>query len=197
MCENAYDKHMVQVRRGFTIIEIVIIIALMGILLVMVAAQFRSSQASARDDALRADAEIIARGLEDYYRTGYRGYSSTQKAGSYPSGDELRHASGENVIAVGPQVSGGYLNGWLNGARIASTSKLRLITTSGQSPENTTNISASTPVGIVTYEPLIYNPAGTGSYNFCTTVTQRCTRFNLYYRSEVDNTIHTIRSEHQ
>ena len=43
-------------------------------------------------------------------------------------------------------------------------------------------------------------PSGMGDpdqFSFCTTKAAMCNRFNLYYRTEKDNAIHTIRSEHQ
>lgn len=196
--KTAYDNHMATLRRGFTIIEIVIVLALMGILFTFAIAQLSSTQMSARDNALRAYAETIARGLEEYYRTGNTAYSISP--GKYPSTNEFRHASGENIADVGTQYSGGYLDTWLSGARLEATSKLRLITTSGQTPENATNISTSTPTGVVTYEPLIFTPGSGGDpdqFSFCTTKAAMCNRFNLYYRTEKDNAIHTIRSEHQ
>ena len=185
---------MIHARRGFTIVEIAIILALIGILLALAMAQLSNTQVQARDDTIKKDAEAIARGLENYYRTGNATYSIA--IGKYPSTDEFRHASGENVTDVGAQLSGGYLDTWLTGVRLPSTSKLQLINTGG-SPENATNISNSTPVGVITYEPLIYNAASGGSYAFCTTKAQTCDRFNLYYRTEADDVMHTIRSEHQ
>lgn len=189
---------MTSARRGFTIIEIIIVLALIGILMTLAVAQLSSSQTAARDDALKKHAETIARGLEDYYRVGNTNYSILP--GKYPSADEFKHASGENISDVGAQYTGGYLDTWLNGARLESTSKLRLITMTGQSPENTTNISDSTPIGVVTYEPLMFMPAGGGDpdqFAFCVTKANECSRFNLYYRTELDGVVHTIRSEHQ
>lgn len=193
--KTAYDKHMTHVHRGFSIIEIIIVVVLIGILLALAVARLSSTQVSARDDAIKKDAETIARGLEAYYRSGNPTY--TIAAGKYPSTDEFRHASGENITAVGTQVNGGYLDTWLQGVRLPSASKLQLITTSGQTPEDATNISNSTPVGVITYEPLLYSTAGGGSFVFCTTKAQLCNRFNLYYRTEIDNVVHTIGSEHQ
>ena len=189
---------MATLRRGFTIVEIIIVLMLIAILLALAMVQFGRSQVDARDNALKAHAETIARGLEEYYRTGNSAYAIAP--GKYPSTDEVRHAFGDNVTDVGAQVAGGYRDTWLGGARLEATAKLRLITTSGQTPENTTNVQHSTPVGAITYEPLVFTPASGGDpdrFTFCTTKATACSRFNIYYRTEKDNTVHTIRSEHQ
>lgn len=189
---------MKQLRRGFTIVEMLVIIVLIGILLALAAARLSTTQVATRDDTLKKDAETIARGLEQYYKTGNSAYSIP--AGRYPSADEFRHASGEDITSIGARVNGGYLDTWLSGARLASTSKLRLITMSGQNPENTSNINSSTPAGVITYEPLKYVPASGGDpdrFLFCTSKDDICTRFNIYYRTETDNVVRTIRSERQ
>ena len=189
---------MKQHHRGFTVVEILVVIVLIGILLALALARLGSSQVGSRDDALKKDAESIARGLEDYYKSGNSTYSLAP--GRYPSTDEFRHASGENIPSIGAQVTGGYLDTWLSGIRLATTSKLRLITTAGQTPENTTNINNSTPVGVITYEPLKFEPAnGTDPdrFSFCTTKTDECVKYNLYYRNEANDVVYTIRSEHQ
>lgn len=183
---------MDRTRLGFTIVEMAIVIALIGILLALAVVRLSSSQAQARDNALHSDAVALSRSLEDYYRNGYPVYSIG--AGKYPSSDEFRHASGENVPAIGAQMSGGYLDTWLNGVRLPVTSRMRLINLGG-SPENGTNVSNSTPTGVITYEPLRYNGS---AWVFCTGKSDQCTRYNLYYRYETDSAIvQTLRSERQ
>lgn len=182
---------MNRTRLGFTIIEIAIVITLMGILLALAMVRLSSSQVDARDDALRKDAQALSRSLEDYYRTGNSTYAIA--AGKYPSSDEFRHAKGENIPAIGPQVANGYLDTWLKGVRLSTTSRMQLITMAGV-PENATNISNSTPTGVITYEPLRYDGS---SWVFCTGKADLCTRYNLYYRTEADTLIQTIRSERQ
>lgn len=57
-------------RRGFTIIELVIVITIMAILMTMGVVNFRSSQANARDTQRKTDIESIAQHLETYYTSG-------------------------------------------------------------------------------------------------------------------------------
>lgn len=189
---------MTQRARGFTVVEVLVVLVLIGILLALALVKLSSSQVGARDDTTRMNAETIARGIEEYFKLGNPNYSIA--SGRYPSVDEFRHAAGEDVPSIGSQVTGGYLDTWLSGAKLPTTSKLRIITTTGQQPENSVNISDSTPAEVVTYEPLMFVPAGGGNpdrFDFCMTKTDECVKFNIYYRSESDNAIHTIRSEHQ
>jgi len=52
---------------GFTIVELIIVIAIIGILSSLVYNGIRSTQANARDAERKVDAEIIQRNLETYY----------------------------------------------------------------------------------------------------------------------------------
>ena len=69
-------------RRGFTIVELLIVITIMGILLVLGVANLRSSQISARDSERKTDIDSIALHLDTYYTSG-SDYSTT--FGKYPS----------------------------------------------------------------------------------------------------------------
>jgi prepilin-type N-terminal cleavage/methylation domain-containing protein len=189
---------MTHARRGFTVVEIIVVIVLMGILLALAMTRLGGTQVAARDDAIKKEAESVARGLEEYYKVGNPNYSVA--AGSYPSTDEFRHASGENVPAIGTQVTGGYLDSWLEGVRLPVASKIRLITMSGQTPENSTNINNSTPAGVITYEPLVFTPASgpdPDRFTFCTSKTSQCNKFNIYYRNEQSDIVRIIKSEKQ
>lgn len=57
-------------RRGFTIIELVIVITIMGILMTLGVVNLRSSQANSRDTERRLDIDTIAQHLESYYSSG-------------------------------------------------------------------------------------------------------------------------------
>lgn len=185
------------IRRGFTIIEIMVVIAVIGILLALAFAGYRSTQPAARDSGLKADAEAIARGLENYYKTGNPTYSIP--AGKYPSVNELLHAQGQVVADVGPQVVGGYLGSWLSGVNSSSINRLKSVDTTKSvgTPDSSSIVSAYIQTGQIIYEPLIFTPGSPDSFAFCTTKASLCTNFNLYYKTEVDGAMHVIRSEHQ
>ena len=74
-------------RRGFTIVELLIVITIMGALLILGIANLRDSQISARDSERKTDIETIALHLENYYTFG----SDTSSVGSYPSTDLVGH----------------------------------------------------------------------------------------------------------
>ncbi len=57
-------------RRGFTIVELVIVITIMAILLTLGVVNLRSAQANARDTERKTDIESIAQHLETYYTSG-------------------------------------------------------------------------------------------------------------------------------
>jgi|SRR3989344_2053368 len=53
-------------RRGFTLIEIIIVMGILGLLLTMGLASYQASQRAARDSRRKVDLEIIAQALEIY-----------------------------------------------------------------------------------------------------------------------------------
>lgn len=57
-------------RRGFTIVELIITITIMGILLTLAVINVSSTQMNARDDERKADAEALSSSLEAYYGSG-------------------------------------------------------------------------------------------------------------------------------
>jgi len=73
-------------RRGFTIVEIIIVITIMGILLILGVVNLSSSQISSRDAERKSDAETIAMHLETFYNSGTDGSTTI---GRYPSIAEM------------------------------------------------------------------------------------------------------------
>ena len=69
-------------RRGFTIVELIITITIMGILLTLAVVNVNSTQIQARDTERKVDIESIANALEGYYLTGANG---SVNLGRYPS----------------------------------------------------------------------------------------------------------------
>ena len=67
---------------GFTVVELVITIAIMGILLTLAVVNVTSTQVNARDVERVSDVESIASHLETVYKTDIIGGSA---AGRYPS----------------------------------------------------------------------------------------------------------------
>lgn len=152
-------------RRGFTIVELIIVITIMGILLVLGVANLRGSQANARDTERKADIESIAIHLEDFYTSGTTGsttfgrYVSTSIIGQESAG--LRDIDPKSLIAPG-----------------ASSSSLVAATCTGVCGQTPTTVTPTPTTTTYVYQPL--QADGT----LCTNGTQDCRKFNLYYRLE-------------
>ena len=169
-------------RRGFTVVEIIITVTIMGILLTLAVVNLNSTQVRARDDERRADVEAIASAFENFFQ---RGTVSTDP-GTYPSTttsdgsnqDILDKVDGEiniqSLLAPG-------INDTATKSFISATNATQ--TTAGVSPQpNLTDY---------VYQPLQAN----GS--LCTSELQECRKFNIFYQLETDGSIEMITSRSQ
>lgn len=187
-------------RAGFTLIELLITITVMVILVVLAVVYLRSNQATARDEERKTDVENIARGLELRYVNGNPKVTAPTwvAKGEYPGVNEMLHAMGWDRTAQGfvpGQIAGGYLTELL-----PDTAQANFTPPGGGSfdisciwacqPAETQSVidSVTTPSKYV-YEPI--DAAGNVCYQ------GGCVRFNLYYRTEVDNVVHKIKSKRQ
>lgn len=207
---------MTQLRRGFTIVELVVVMVIMAVLLTLGVVAMGSVQRDARDRERQADVEQIARGLEQRYvrgnpaiiRTGVNGSGTdvnTAVAGGYPSVLEFFHIAGFDLTTnnYNPvQVQGGYREKDLPGTTKDSfTAPGQAVyaainiycfycnSGSGVPPENATYLATLVTKDVYIYEPL--NASGQQCND------EVCARFNLYYRKEADSTFTVIRSKHQ
>ena len=99
-------------RRGFTIVELLIVITIMGTLLTLGVASLRASQISARDSERKTDIETIATQLENYYITG-SDYSMS--VGRYPSTTLTSSGASSQTIQVLAVGGGDGGNGGVSG----------------------------------------------------------------------------------
>lgn len=162
-------------RRGFTIVELIIVIAIMGILLVLAVVNLRGTQVNARDNERKTDIENIGQHLEIFYKSGTNG---STVVGRYPStaiiGQEttmLRDIDSKSLTA--PDASGSSL--------VAATNNVQ------------------TPTGVLpqpTISQYVYQPYQSDG-SLCTSEAQECRRFNMYYRLEGDNTVYQVASINQ
>lgn len=166
-------------RRGFTIVELIITITIMGILLVLGVVNLRSSQVNARDAERKADIEAIAFGMESFYKTGL---STSTIIGRYPStalaGSDTSYASAipdADSKSYTPPGASGPAVGFL-----AATNNDQ--TTAGVLPQPT--------ISTYVYQPLRQDGTLCNDYTYCQ-------KFNLYYRLEADNTIYKFKSKNQ
>lgn len=167
--------------RGFTIVEILVIITVMGILLVLGTVNLLGSQASARDTERKEDVETIALHLDTYYQSGTDGSTAV---GEYPS----------TVLASSGAV---YMKQILRDADVKS------ITAPGITDPTLTFIPATnstqTTAGITpqpTTSQYVYQPLQSDG-TLCTLESQECRKFNLYYRLEVDDIVYILTGKNQ
>lgn len=200
-------------RRGFTIIELVVVMVIMAILLTLAGFSINGAQANARDSQRNTDISIISRGLETRYKEGdayANGPSGYVVAGSYPDINEMASIIGQTVTGFSPSQSGGYSNNALPGTAVedftppgvggGAYAGFTIVTCSGSStsvcttPANDSASTGSTWGNSVTKDKFYYEPIDANG-NICRATT--CVRYNLYWRTEVDNQAHILRSKHQ
>lgn len=170
------------IRRGFTVVELVVTITIMAILLTLGVVNMRSSQANSRDSERKADVETIAMHLETYYSSGTDGQAPTYE---YPSTELVLNGSS-------------YMTQTLRDINIASLSA------PGIDDPNVTFIPATNSVQTIagvlpqpTVDQYIYQPISSAGTLCETSTVEECRKFNLYYRTEVDNVVHIITSKNQ
>ena len=166
---------------GFTVVELVITIAIMGILLTLAVVNVTSTQVNARDVERVSDVESIASHLETFYKTDIVGGSA---AGRYPSTALL--ASGETSLKTFlPDIDP--ISAIAPGAADVATSFIpatnAVQTTAGVLPQPTKT-------------QYVYQPIQTAG-TLCTAETQDCRKFAIYYRTEKDSIIKQIISKNQ
>ena len=167
-------------RRGFTIVELIITITIMGILMILAVVNVNASQTRARDDERKADVAAIASALESYYRVGT---SSSTSYNRYPATTitasdtairaALRDANLTSFMAPNQTTT--------TATFIAATNAVQTIT--GVTPQPTINQYV--------YQPLDSSGA------LCTLAATECRKYNLYYRLENDNGVYKVTSKNQ
>ncbi len=171
-------------QRGFTIVELVITITIMGILLTLAVVGLNATQVNARDAERKADVEAIALHLENYYNSNYDEtqsiggqYLDTTRITETALKQYLPDLDLKNVRAPGVDLS----------QPVSITAATNTITTTtGVAPQPS---SAS--------DRYVYQPL-TATGTLCTnSSTQECRRFNLYYYEESTNTVKMVTSKHQ
>lgn len=171
------------VKRGFTMVEIVIVIAVMGVLLTLAVASISTAQANSRDAERKADVDALSSNLEAFYRSGSTGAGS---AGRYPStvitSNEATLRSLLRDIDVKAVTAPNATS--VTTSFIAATNEIQ--TVSSVNPQPT--------VGQYVYQPLQVN--GTG-WSLCTAETQECRKYNIYYRLETNGSVQIVTSKNQ
>lgn len=172
-------------QRGFTLIEILVVIVIMGILLLLSVVNLRNTQAQARDQERISDVANIARHFEGLYSTGATSTSGYQgAAGNYPDKATVDNA----MAAADPTTILGPIDSKNLRAPNVVAPAWSLVTAGA--------IGAQTPAfNQYIYVPYAFN--NTGTEVLCTDSSLSCRRFELYYQTEVDSTVRKVDSKNQ
>ena len=196
--------------KGFTIVELVVVMTIMAILLTLGVASFNSSQTKARDAEREGDVGTIAKGLEARYLKGNPLVSATYiTQGAYPSVNEILQAENKAVtglstpssvtltqILPGTAINNFYPPDVSQTTDVSTTFKV-ICTSASAAPcngnaaaENSATVTAALngSTGVYIYEPI------DASNNIC--FSAECVRYNLYYLPET-GTMQTVASAHQ
>lgn len=165
--------------RGFSIVELMVVITVLATLLVLGTVNLRGSQDNATDAERKTDIESIGFHLEAFYKSGTDGSTTI---GRYPSTalvvdstsitQMLRDIDPKSFRAPGVETGT---------SLVEATNDTQ--TTAGVMPQPTTSQYV--------YQPIQNNGA------LCTLETQECRKFNLYFRLATDNTVYMVTSKNQ
>ncbi len=162
---------------GFTVVELLVVIVILGILLTLAVVNLTSGQVGARDEERENDVTIIASNLETFYSSG----NGALPAGSYPGVDQ--RASDATLLTALRDLEPATLRapGLASGISLVPATNA-IATTAGVLPQPTNT----------TY---VYQPLLNGS--LCATTASKCRSFVLYYKSESTNTVIAVKSKNQ
>lgn len=169
-----------KIRTGFTVVEVIIIIAVIGILTGLTVVNLRQSMPDSRDHERKADVSNIATHLDNLWTNGYPGGVVPQ--GSYPSTAHLN--SSASISEIFADIDSKILT-----SPTADSGTVSLV----MATNNVTTTTGVTPAP--TTETYIYQPL-TSTGLLCTSTLDECRRYNLFYKLE-DDTIQRIMSKNQ
>jgi len=172
-------------RRGFTIVELIITITIMGILLTLAVVNVSSTQVKARDDERKSDIESIASNLESFYISGRD--DSTNFA-RYPSIGVVG-----NQTTITNSLRDADIKSFLSPGTTDPTQTFIASTNTGSAP------SIQTTAGVLpqpTINQYVYQPIKSDG-SICIVGDIDCRKFNLFYRLESDNTVYRLTSKNQ
>lgn len=158
-------KHL----RGFTIVEIIIVIVVIGILATVGIVSYGGMQARARDTERKADIDSMATALETYY----------EQSGRYPDHTTMAGLTG-----------GSFLSQRGDGLRLPPAA----LTAPGDTAIDS-NYYSYTLAPVTSSSKYGYRAFLTTGNTQCTVSTDVCTRYELYYMLEQESSMKTQKSK--
>jgi len=158
-------------KRGFTIVELIIVITVIGILTVLGTVNLTNSQINARDAERKSDIETIAIHLETFYNSGT---DDSTTVGRYPSIEEMQGLANQTKTLrdIDPKA--------LNAPGKTGTS---LIPTNWIMP--------------ITIDDYYYIPLREDGIYLCITKDKACSNYILGYKSEITKDIVELNSKNR
>lgn len=201
-------------KRGFTVVEILITLTIMAILLGLGTVGLRSALANGRDAERASDIAVLARGLEGYYDNGnphvktYAQYPAggyTSK-GMYPGDNEFLHIMGWNWCSnntVGPVFDNCFIVNGYPGDVFPGVSPAAMTPPNKATPDfksawlmSAADMDTAVNNGSYLYVPLDAN--GNNCYGGATNgVTAECVAYELRYKKETTGEVVVVKSKHQ
>lgn len=171
--------------RGFTIVELVITITIMGILLTLAVINLNSTQANGRDSERKGDAESLALNIESYYKN--VNTSVALSGGTYLGSSFVNDAQIKQYL---PDLD-------LKNAHVpgkAVTDPINIL----PATNTITTVTGILPLPSKTNDIYVYQPL-TASGTLCQnpSVNGECRKFNIYYYQETTSTVQQITSKNQ
>jgi prepilin-type N-terminal cleavage/methylation domain-containing protein len=166
--------------RGFTIVELIITITIMGILLLLTVVSITSSQVAARDDERISDVESIQSALENFYAVGT---SSFTTVGQYPP------VSITNSTTISQSFFPDINLKSLMAPGVTDTT-LTFI------PATNNNQTVGGVIPQPTVSQYVYQPI-TSDGTLCVAGNTDCRKYNLFYRLEKNNAVYMVTSKNQ
>lgn len=166
--------------RGFTVVELVVVMIIMAILISLSILSITSSQANARDHERLADIDQVMRGLERYYN---EANANTPTAGRYPDAPLATTLPTSTTL---PGVATGaytYSNSSVTPSFVvASGAAGRVIDEQGVVNGTLTSVSDQVSTDTFVYEPAYYDAAA-NQWKLCGSGSE-CLRYVIYYKTE-------------
>lgn len=177
-------------KRGFSIVELVVVITIIGILLALGAVSFRGYQENARNEERRVRAENIARYLETLYKTGSNNPSIKQ--GTYPPTSLISTPNPDSTTVSTGSLEQLFSKNGFNLINLKSAGKDDY----GLAIASTNSEPTTVSVDEYVYQPIYYYPSG--DTDRCYDPSWDCRSFNIYYATNDGGSVttHRITSAH-